>query len=377
VTLTVQEIIDRYFKSIIVNDNQNFCEFIVEPKNNLTIEEAFERLYVELVGRHNYAIILFKDNDNYVLRVSKKEMKPSSRRRRIIIIMLFMATIVSVAYAGHLTTQYFNFAVSSIGLSNLKLSSSLGILFFTLAVIAPIITHELSHYCAAKKFMTPVTPPALIPAPLISPLGTFGAIIGMRHLPKSLKDLIRIGLAGPLAGTIASYILFTVMYILSPTVSYSTVAKAVSEGLLRELRILPLGSALIMRFIDTLRWGGEGMNLVILNPPALAALFIILIHFINLLPLGHLDGGHVFRGLTNTYMHRLTGLITLATALIIAIFVPNLLWLGIFVMLAFLITGLREHPGAANLESMLPRTEKLKYFTIYVILLLITAPIII
>ena len=373
----IQQVINKYFKSVLVSDNQNYYEFIVEPLNNSSVEEAFKKLYAELVGQLSYAVLLFKDSGNYVLRVSKREMRRNTRRRYTITLILSIITIVSVAYAGYLTTQYFNQAVSSLGLSNLRLDTSWSTLLFTLTVVVPIVTHEFSHYLMGRKLMVPVTPPTLIPAPLISPLGTFGAIISMKHLPKSLKDLVRIGLAGPLAGTIASYVLFAIMYILSPIVSYDVVAGAVSKGLLQEIRVLPLGSVLIMKFIDVLRWSEGGMTSVILSPPALAALFIILIHFINLLPLGQLDGGHVIRGLTDVLIHRLTGLVTLVAALITTLLIPDLLWLGIFVVVAFLITGLREHPGSSNMLSKLKRAHKLRYFIIYAVLLTFTAPIII
>ncbi len=373
----IQEVVDKYFKSVLVNENESFLEFIVEPKGSVSIDDAFEKLYTELVGRRNYAIILFRDGDNYILRVSKRAQGLQSRRRRVITAALFIATIVSVAYAGYLTTQYFNLAVLSIGLSSLKLDVFVSTLFFTLAVMAPLLVHELSHYYVAKKSMVPVTPPMLIPAPAISPLGTFGAIIGMKHLPKSLKDLVRVGLAGPLAGTILAYSIFAAMYVISPVVSYSAVSEAISKGLMQELHILTLGTVLIMKATEVLGCSGSEESTVILNPPAVAALFIILIHFINLLPLGQLDGGHVFRGLTSTRTHKLAGLVTLVAALITAIVVPNLLWLGIFALLAFLITGLRAHPGAANLESKLPKKDKIIYSIIYAILLLITAPIIV
>ena len=123
-----------------------------------------------------------------------------------------------------------------------------------------------------------------------------------------------------------------------------------------------------MKFIDVLRWSEGGMTSVILSPPALAALFIILIHFINLLPLGQLDGGHVIRGLTDVHIHRLAGLVTLVAALITTLLIPDLLWLGIFVVAAFLITGLREHPGSSNMLSKLKRAHKLLTFTAPIII---------
>ncbi len=376
--MDIQDVVSKYFKSVLVNENEDFFEFVVESKGSMPIDASFEMLYDELVGRHNHAVLLFRDsNNNYVLRISKKAQKVQSRKRRIITVALFIATIASVAYAGYLTTQYFNIAVLSIGLSNLKLDVFVSTLFFTLAVMAPLLVHELSHYYVARKSMIPVTPPVLVPAPVISPLGTFGAIIGMKHLPKSLKDLVRVGLAGPLAGTILSYIIFTAMYALSPVVSYSAVSEAVSKGLIQELHILTIGTALIMKAAEVLGYGGNEASTVILNPPAVAALFIILIHFINLLPLGQLDGGHVFRGLTSIGAHKFAGFATLAIALVTALTVPNLLWLGIFVLLAFLITGLRVHPGAANLESKLQRRDRITYSIVYALLLLITAPIVI
>ena len=67
-----------------------------------------------------------------------------------------------------------------------------------------LFTHEMGHYLMCRYYKVPATLPYFLPAPLISPLGTFGAFIMMRGIPKNKRVLFDVGVAGPLAGLIVT-----------------------------------------------------------------------------------------------------------------------------------------------------------------------------
>ena len=71
---------------------------------------------------------------------------------------------------------------------------------FAAAMLGILFTHEMGHYIACRIYKVPATLPYFIPAPFISPLGTLGAFIMMRGIPKNKRVLFDVGVAGPLAG---------------------------------------------------------------------------------------------------------------------------------------------------------------------------------
>ena len=71
-----------------------------------------------------------------------------------------------------------------------------------LSMLGILFAHEMGHYIACRYYKVPATLPYFIPAPFISPLGTPGAFIIMRGIPKNKRVLFDVGVAGPLAGLI-------------------------------------------------------------------------------------------------------------------------------------------------------------------------------
>src|SRR6185503_14228860 len=73
---------------------------------------------------------------------------------------------------------------------------------FALSMMGILFAHEMGHYIMCRYYKVPATLPFFIPAPFISPLGTFGAFIIMRGIPKNKRVLFDVGVAGPIAGLI-------------------------------------------------------------------------------------------------------------------------------------------------------------------------------
>jgi len=75
---------------------------------------------------------------------------------------------------------------------------------FTAAVLGVLMTHELGHYVAGRYHGVDVSLPYVIP--FVFPFGTLGAIIRMRGRMPSRRALFDIGVAGPIAGLIATVV---------------------------------------------------------------------------------------------------------------------------------------------------------------------------
>src|SRR5207302_9703325 len=77
-------------------------------------------------------------------------------------------------------------------------------LAFSGTLLAILLAHEMGHFVLARRHGVDATWPFFIPAPLLSLIGTLGAVIRLRSLPRTRKALVDIGAAGPIAGFIAT-----------------------------------------------------------------------------------------------------------------------------------------------------------------------------
>ncbi len=364
----VESVVRKYFNVGKVSSAEGFYEFVVIGDiSEDDLNERFDALYDELISA-GYAALLASAGSNVVLRVF---YIGSPRKGALLSIIMTVATAASVFLTGYLQTLSFNDAVSRLQ----KLGADLGSIdpfisafLFLLAVLVPLMLHELGHTFVARSTGIPADLPTPIPAPVISPLGTFGAIIRMRYLPKRLKYLAELGISGPVIGVSASALLFVLFLMTSPTLPYDVAEKAASSGLLGYVTVTPMFAYAL---IGTL---GEG-SVVILTPPALASMLILMLHFANLVPIGQLDGGHVFRALTSTGVHRAAGIASFVALMVLGVLFPQMLWLSIFAILAMFLTGSRPHIGAANTLSRLDEKDKLIFGILYAVLLLLTFPV--
>jgi Zn-dependent protease len=192
----------------------------------------------------------------------------------------------------------------------------------------------------------------------------------MRYFPKKLVDLAKVGISGPLFGVVLSIAIYVASFLTSPAIPQSIVTKGIAEGVLSPLTISPLSAYLISIYL------GGGLNSVrLMTPVAEAAYLILLIHFANLLPIGQLDGGHVARSLTSAKIHFAVSLTTSILGVASSLIFPELTWLAIFIVLAWILSGTRPHIGAANMLDSMSTKGKLLYGTTYVLLLAATFPI--
>ena len=196
------------------------------------------------------------------------------RTRYVLPVVLFVLTMFTTLMAGALHN----------GENPLQNPSSLihGIPFsFTLLAI--LLTHEFGHYFASRHHGVPATLPYFIPAPPVPfIIGTFGAFIRMKGPILRKKALLDIGAAGPIAGFVVTIPAIMI------GLQYSEVVRISGGG------GLFLGNPLLFSFLSDWIIGPlpEGYD-VVLHPIAFAGWIGLLVTFLNLIPIGQLDGGHV------------------------------------------------------------------------------------
>jgi len=195
--------------------------------------------------------------------------------------VLFALTVVSVFFVGQL------------GLPPELQGASRWLAAWTFAVplLFILLCHEFGHYIAARIHRVPASLPYFLPLPVFNPFGTLGAIILMPERIRSRKALLDIGAAGPLAGMIVA------VPIMLWGLSLSTLVPRPPADIGERLLALPVqqeGQSLLYAALKYVVFGPIPSNMdVLLHPTAFAAWAGFFVTFLNLLPFGQLDGGHV------------------------------------------------------------------------------------
>jgi membrane-associated protease RseP (regulator of RpoE activity) len=234
---------------------------------------------------------------------------------------------------------------------------------FALATIFILVSHELGHWFACRRYGLRATPPYFLPAPV--GLGTFGAFIRIRTPLRGKKELFDVGIAGPIAGFVALLPVLAVGMARSVPLDLNGLANVRSGMVLA----FP-GENLLWRLSSLAFHGplGEG---VMLNPhPFLLAAWVgMLATALNLLPLAQLDGGHILYALLGRRQRRLVWPLWLALVAL-GFWSPGW-WLWAVIVL---LLGLR-HPPVFDEETPLDRRRRLLAWLALALLVLCFVPV--
>jgi membrane-associated protease RseP (regulator of RpoE activity) len=195
--------------------------------------------------------------------------------------VLFALTVVSVFFVGQLWVP-----------SEAQGASRwLAAWTFAVPLLFILLCHEFGHYIAARIHRVPASLPYFLPLPVFNPFGTLGAIILMPERIRSRKALLDIGAAGPLAGMVVA------IPIMLWGLSLSELVPRPPADVGARLHALPVqqeGQSLLYAALKYAVFGHIPSNMdVLLHPTAFAAWAGFFVTFLNLLPFGQLDGGHV------------------------------------------------------------------------------------
>ncbi|MGA2490791.1 MAG: site-2 protease family protein, partial [Anaerolineales bacterium] len=118
-------------------------------------------------------------------------------------ILLFGLTVLSVLFAGE--SSSFSGPVPNDVLGQIwTLITHLWMGWpFAVSLLAILLAHEFGHYFVGRARGAAVTLPYFIPFPF-SPIGTMGAFIQMKSIPRNKRALFDLAVAGPLAGLVVA-----------------------------------------------------------------------------------------------------------------------------------------------------------------------------
>ena len=269
---------------------------------------------------------------------------------------------------------------------------------FALSMMGILFAHEMGHYVACRYYKVPATFPFFIPAPLLSPLGTFGAFIAMRGIPKNKRILFDVGIAGPLAG----FVIAVPVLLYGLSISHLGPVDKPPEGLSGFLegnslfylfskylifgKLLPEPVSMhgFSPFMYWLQYFFSGHPIpyggldVQISSVALAGWGGLLVTALNLVPVGTLDGGHVAYGLFGENARRifpimiglLVALSILPAFLTLSFGSFNYSWL-LWVFILFWLGNVRTTP-LDDITELDPARRALGFIVLILFILLFT-----
>ncbi len=255
------EDIEKYFRVYHSEKIENGYRFYVIPQaSEYEIKKFLARLSNE------YDISLNYRYGEYILELKKVE----KRERIWLNVLLFLATLASTTAVG---STFYGEKINVIG----------GFMF-SLAIMFVLGSHEMGHYLAAKKWKMRTSLPYFIPFPTV--IGTLGAVIRHRGAIPNRRALFDVGVSGPIAGIVASLIVTAIglkipfelkgepmVYISTPPLFDFVVYLVKPEIFLNPTQVIPI------------------------HPVAFAGWVGLFVTFLNMIPVGQLDGGHVLRAM--------------------------------------------------------------------------------
>ncbi len=252
--------------------------------------EALERRLWPLFREHGYEVSLeegYQPAEGHGF--SRAEYVLVARPRSVGVegvpwrnVVLFGATVLSTLFAG--AVFWYHIPVTEQPLRMLEAWP------FSAAILGVMGIHEMGHYVMSRYHDVEATLPFFIPQPLV--IGSMGAVIRMKGRIPDRRALFDIGVAGPLAGLAATVVVAVVGLHLDPLPAQVAAAEA-SGGAGIKFNNPPLMSLIAELTGRTARL--EGAQPV--HPVFFGAWVGMFMTFLNMLPVGQFDGGHILRSL--------------------------------------------------------------------------------
>jgi len=358
--------------------------------------QAYDEL-ADIVKQYDLVPLFRREDGRHIVYLTQAPLLPKPASRFYVNVILFILTIFSMLLTGVDVPQEFIPSDGSIPYGYLIQHIFTG-WPFALSMMGILFAHEMGHYIYCRKYNVPATPPFFIPAPLLSPLGTFGAFIMMRGTPKNKRILFDVGVAGPIAGLIVAIpVLFLGLsishlgainpapegsagFIEGNSIFYLFAKFAVFNKMLPE----PVTFNGLSPFVYWIRYFFSGHPIpmggldVQLHSVALAGWAGLLVTALNLVPVGTLDGGHVAYGLFGEKARRifpvaigvLISLSILPSLLTMSSEAFNFSWL-LWVFILFWLGNVRAQP-LDDITELDPARQLLGYFMLVLFFLLFT-----
>lgn len=203
---------------------------------------------------------------------------------------LFLATIVTTTWAGALLRGVID-SDHVLAFFTAGWRAWMTGLAFSVPLVAILLSHELGHYFTGRRYQLDVSPPFFIPvppAPYLPFIGTMGAFIRLRTVLSDRRQLLDVGIAGPIAGfVVALPVLWLGLRFSHPLPpQYGSGLALWVDGSV--IRLGDSGVTWLLRHAGPSGGGG-----LLLHPTAVAGWVGMFVTMLNLLPISQLDGGHI------------------------------------------------------------------------------------
>jgi Zn-dependent protease len=300
-------------------------------------------------------------------------------------LLLFALTLLSVLFAGASYSYTGPIPQDDLGKIWVLLTHLWVGWPFAVSLLGILLAHEFGHYFVGRARGAAVTLPYFIPLP-ISPIGTMGAFIQMKSVPRNTRALFDLAVAGPLAGLVVAIPVLLLGLSQSSLGTVRVLPGSFAEGnsLLYLLvkfsifgKLLPTsgnltGLPLLYHWITYFFVGRPspvGSIDVFISPVAWAGWVGLLVTFLNLVPAGQLDGGHVIYAVFGKRVNRIVPIILVFMVLL------GFFWSGWWLW-AFLIFFLgRSHAEPLDQITRLDSRRKALAVLMLVIFLLVLTPV--
>jgi Zn-dependent protease len=383
----LNSIVGRLFSFTDVTLGEPKQGFHARYRGHLLIDsaEAYDRL-AELLLPYDLIPLFRKDhNGGQVIFLVPPPPKRKPAAGIWLNALMFLLTILSVMLVGASVPASIPIPEDTLGQVKLLVSYIYTGWPFALALLSILLAHEFGHYIAGRIRKVEVTLPFFIPLPF-SILGTMGAFINMRSVPRNKRALFDIGIAGPLAGLVVA------IPVLLIGLSLSTVGPVLPAGggfiegnsilyLLAKFVVFgkwlpspatfngtsPLLYWLVYFFTGTPVPTG-GLD-VMIHPVALAGWAGLLVTSLNLIPAGQLDGGHILYTLFGDRLRKTLPVI------IVFLGVLGFFWSGWWLWAVILLIFGRAHAEPLDQITELDPPRKALAWLVILVFLVTLAPV--
>jgi membrane-associated protease RseP (regulator of RpoE activity) len=367
--------------------------------------EAYDQLAEALRSYDITPIFRLEDGRQTILLV-RGTLHPQPGRVWVNV-LLFALTVLSVLFAGTLYSYAGPLPNDALG-QIWTLVTHLWVGWpFAVSLLAILLAHEFGHYFVGRARGAAVSLPYFIPVPF-SLLGTMGAFIQLKSLPKNKRALFDLAVAGPLAGLVVAIPVLILGLALSPvettqntyytktannpdvcpnTANIGDTYTCLNDNMLEGNSLLYLGLKYLVkgellpsplhyglppllywvRYLFTGNPIPVGGRDVMVHPVAMAGWAGLLVTFLNLIPAGQLDGGHVIFTVFGKRVNIIVPVILVATVLLG--FFWNGWWLWAFII--FLLGRLHAEP-LDQITQLDPSRKALAVLMLVIFLLVLT-----
>ena len=340
------------------------------------------------LNRHQLTPLFLEEEGRQIIQLIPSLPK-AAKSKPWINLVLFLLTLLSMLFSGALFAYEGPHIDSAGDYLNILLENPTAGMPFALSLLAILLAHEFGHYLAGRYHRADVTLPFFLPFPF-SPFGTLGAFIQLKSPPRNKRELLDIGIAGPLAGLAVALPVILIGLSLSEidriplfvrmgealTLEGNSIlylfAKFVIHG---EWLPSPVTYGDLSPFVYWLRYLFTGLPTplggadVFLHPMAWAGWAGLLVTALNLIPAGQLDGGHILYSLLGKKAGRFR------PAILISLAGLGFYWSGwwLWVFLIFMMGGAHARPLDQITE--LDRNRKILAIFGLIIFILVFTPI--